>query len=70
MKVITADRKRWVDTMMQEEHGISSNTPSAFKAGLATFVAFLLIGGIPLLAYFVDLLNSSIVGDPFFPLAY
>ena len=67
MKVIKADKKRWVDTMMQEEHGISGNTPSAFKAGLSTLVAFLLIGGIPFLAYFVDLLNSSIVGDPFFP---
>lgn len=67
VKVITADKERWVDTMMQEEHGISGNTPSAFKAGLATFVAFLLIGGIPLLAYFVDLVNPSIIGDPFLP---
>ena len=65
VKVITADKKRWVDTMMQEEHGISGNTPSAFKAGLATFVAFFLIGGIPLVAFIIDLVNPSIIGDPF-----
>ena len=37
VKVITADRKRWVDTMMQEEHGISGNTPSAFKGAPIIF---------------------------------
>ena len=67
VKVITSDKKRWVDTMMQEEHGISGKTPSALKAGVATFVAFLLIGGIPLSAYFIDIMSPSLVGDPFLP---
>ncbi len=51
VEVITSDKKRWLDTMMQEEHGVSGHNPSALKAGLATFSAFLIIGGIPLVAY-------------------
>ena len=30
-------------------------------------MAFLLIGGIPLAAYFVDLLSPNLIGDPFLP---
>ena len=65
VEVITSDKKRWLDTMMQEEHGISGNNPSALKAGLATFSAFLIIGGIPLVAYVLDLIDPSLIGNPF-----
>ncbi|NNM30559.1 MAG: hypothetical protein HKO57_13650, partial [Akkermansiaceae bacterium] len=67
VKVITADKERWVDTMMQEEHGLSRDRPSAIKAALATFAAFLMIGGIPLAAYIVDLVDPTILGKPFAP---
>ena len=65
--VITSNKERWLDTMMQEEHGVTGNHPSALKAGLATLIAFLVIGGIPLAAYIVDLVDPSILGDPFVP---
>ena len=65
VKVITSDKKRWVDTMMQEEHGVSGPSPSALKAGLATFTAFFVIGGVPLAAYLVDLLKPDMISDPF-----
>jgi len=32
VKVITSNKKRWLDTMMQEEHGVSGNNPSALKS--------------------------------------
>lgn len=67
VEVITSDRKRWLDTMMLEEHGVLGHNPSPLKAGLATFGAFLLIGGIPLFAYAVDLMDPTLIGDPFLP---
>ena len=67
VSVITADRDRWIDTMMQEEHGQSGQPPSAWKAAMATFIAFILIGGVPLAAFLMDLAQPGIVGNPFWP---
>ena len=65
VEVITSDKKRWIDTMMQEEHGQIGSPPSPMKAALATFFAFLVIGAIPLAAYIVDLANPGTLGNPF-----
>lgn len=65
VKTITADRKRWVDTMIQEEHGLSLNPPSAIKSATTTFVSFILIGTIPLIAYFLDAVFGTFSGSAF-----
>ena len=63
--VITADNKRWVDVMIQEEHGMALDDHNAFRGGLATFVAFALVGLIPLLPYLSNWLLGERIADPF-----
>jgi VIT1/CCC1 family predicted Fe2+/Mn2+ transporter len=48
---ITRDRRLWIDTMLQEEHGFSLREVSPLRSGLVTFLAFLVVGSIPLVPY-------------------
>lgn len=66
VEVITADEERWIDTMIQEEHGMALQQHNAIKAGIATFVAFLLIGLIPLLTYLANWIVPGLIARPFF----
>ncbi len=49
VRVIVADRKRWIDTMLTEEFGLQINQPSAVRAGAVTFFAFVCVGLIPIM---------------------
>lgn len=51
VEVITADKDRWVDTMMKEELEMIQETKSPIKVGGVTYLSFVVIGLIPLLAY-------------------
>jgi len=66
VEVITADHERWIDTMLQEEHGMTLQDHHPGKAGFATFVAFSLIGLIPLLPYLFNWIKPGSVADAFF----
>jgi VIT1/CCC1 family predicted Fe2+/Mn2+ transporter len=63
--VITADGKQWVDTMLKEEHGLPLESPNPWRAAMTTFAAFVLIGLLPLLAFFYDLLVPDRLAYPF-----
>jgi len=65
VEVITADRERWVDTMLLEEHGVQLDGPSPIRAAVSTFVAFLVIGAIPLLSYVIQAFDEDLVSQPF-----
>src|SRR5690554_1042763 len=40
VEVITSERERWADVMLQEEYGMALNDHNAIRGGLATFAAF------------------------------
>jgi vacuolar iron transporter family protein len=51
--VATADRDRWVDTMLAEEYGLPKAVRSPLKAAASTFASFALCGAVPLLPFLV-----------------
>ncbi|MFK7758951.1 MAG: VIT1/CCC1 transporter family protein [Phycisphaerales bacterium] len=53
VEVITDDPDLWVKTMMREEHGLEDGGPEAMPAAKATFIAFLIVGAVPLMPYFI-----------------
>lgn len=53
--VITADEHLWVETMLREEFGLPSHGRSPARAGVSTFIAFMLAGTVPLVVFLVDL---------------
>ncbi len=60
VRVITADRKRWVDTMLVEEWGLHLEQAPPLRAATATFFGFAVAGLIPLLPlFFVSALSTS-----------
>lgn len=54
VQVITADKDRWVDTMMKEELNMVREERSPFAIGFVTYISFLIIGLVPLVAYVWD----------------
>ena len=60
--VITADRDRWIATMITDEHGLASSPPDPVRGAAATFVAFVLVGFIPLASFVADSLWPEIEG--------
>jgi VIT1/CCC1 family predicted Fe2+/Mn2+ transporter len=65
VEVITSDRKRWVDTMVQEELGLPLDLPSEWKAGWTTFAAFVVAGSVPLLPYLINWVWPGTIGALF-----
>ena len=51
VELITANRKRWVRTMLTEEYGLPQKVRSPWIAAISTFTAFLVCGLVPLLPY-------------------
>ncbi len=54
LDAITRDRDRWVNLMMQLEHGFPTSRASPARAGTATFAAFVAVGFVPLAPFVVD----------------
>jgi len=61
VKVITSDRKLWIDEMMKEELKLMKEEKSPRVAAAATFLAFVIAGFIPLVSYVASLSFPIIV---------
>lgn len=68
VRTVTADKARWVETMMREELHIVPEEKDPVRSALATFVAFGLGGSIPLVA-FVAALGSEAARAHSFPIS-
>ena len=51
VQLVTADRKRWVRTMLTEEYGLPRKIRSSWVAAICTFTAFLVCGLVPLVPF-------------------
>lgn len=64
VQVVTSNRQLWVETMLTDEWGLTLTTPVPWRAGLMTFIAFVVAGLLPLLPFVVSPTNGS-QGTPF-----
>jgi len=58
VKSITSDERRWINFMITEEYGFALVNSSPFRAGLATFSAFVICGAVPLLPFLFGMQNA------------
>jgi VIT1/CCC1 family predicted Fe2+/Mn2+ transporter len=65
VEIITSDHKRWIETMLTDELGLSLNGPSPVRAAASTLVAFVVVGSIPLLPFIVQFVFPGATGNPF-----
>ncbi|PKV75152.1 VIT1/CCC1 transporter family protein [Pontibacter ramchanderi] len=66
VEVITSDKDVWVDTMMKEELEMTKDGKTPIKTASVTFLSFLAVGSIPLLAYIFAGLDSGIANSELF----
>lgn len=55
VSIITSNKEVWIDTMIRDELQLTPDIRSPWWAGFATFMAFIIIGFVPLLAYVLAL---------------
>jgi vacuolar iron transporter family protein len=67
VSVVTSDRSRWIDTMIQDEYGLRLEGKSPSRAAAVTFLAFVSLGVLPLAAFLPDVLVSGINFEPYLP---
>jgi VIT1/CCC1 family predicted Fe2+/Mn2+ transporter len=61
VELITADRERWVRTMLTDEYGLPYAPRSPWRAAISTFSAFVVCGLAPLLPFLFSVRNAIVV---------
>ncbi len=60
VELITANKERWVKTMLIEEYGLPEEIRAPIKAAFSTFASFIVCGLIPILPYLFSTPNAFI----------
>lgn len=55
VKAVTSNQETWVNTMLVEEYGLSTNLRSPLKSGFSTFASFLVCGSVPLIPFLLSI---------------
>lgn len=55
VNAFTAHKGLWVDMMLLEEHGVSPLPAHPFNASVATFIAFIACGAVPLIPFIIGM---------------
>ena len=66
VRIITARRKVWIDTMMREELGLIEDERRPLNTAFSTFVGFNLIGLIPLLPFVIIFVFDTEINEDAF----
>lgn len=56
-ETIAQSKENWISLMLTEEYGLPRGGPNPIRAALATFIAFLVAGAVPLIPFVVGLPN-------------
>jgi len=65
VNVITSDKNLWVDEMMKDELQLMKEEKSPAFAGVATFIAFVIAGFVPLISYIITISIPGIAAFSF-----
>jgi VIT1/CCC1 family predicted Fe2+/Mn2+ transporter len=60
-ELVTSNKRAWMDAMLAAEHGVIATSRSAMRAGLATFLAFVVAGSLPLIPFVLGLPHAPAV---------
>lgn len=61
IRVMTSDEKRWIDTMLPKEWGMSLTGPTPLSAAIARFPAYIMVGLFPLMAFVLQLAAPEVI---------
>lgn len=56
--LIALDKSKWIDLMLTDEYGLPRTQPNPTGASIATFLAFLAAGSVPLVPYVLGLASA------------
>jgi VIT1/CCC1 family predicted Fe2+/Mn2+ transporter len=60
-RLVTSNERAWMDAMLAAEHGVIATSRSAMRSALATFLAFVVAGSLPLLPFVLGLPHAPLI---------